>query len=237
VLGEVGAVVSVASGEDGADGAAGAAGEGEDGEAALAAAAGAEEPSPLVVFAGAVVATVVAGAAGVPVGLSDAFPSPPPRAMAGVPGGAFGLEPPATASEPMPPGPIDSDGAAGVPVGLSDALPGPPPRATAGPASDAVETFPIAPRAGPKSAGLGVPPATAAPPTPGALPVLAEVAVELPEPRVVFVGPNRLDVSVPMLPRAAAAACDPASSCANVVKLGPGAPSGETATWPVGAAP
>jgi hypothetical protein len=44
---------------------------------------------------------------------------------------------------------------------------------------------------------------------------LAEVAVELPEPFVVFVGPNRLDVSVPMLPRAAFAAADPNSWCAN----------------------
>jgi hypothetical protein len=102
-------------------------------------------------------------------------------------------------------------GAAGVPVGLSDALPGPPPRATAGPASDAVETFPIAPRAGPKSAGPPNPPPTAAPPTPGALPpevgpVFAEVAVELPVPRVVFVGPpNSSPVSAEMLLRAACA--------------------------------
>jgi hypothetical protein len=40
------------------------------------------------------------------------------------------------------------------------------------------------------------------PPKFGAALVLAEVAVELPEPRVVFVGPNWLLVSVPMLPRA-----------------------------------
>jgi hypothetical protein len=92
-------------------------------------------------------------------------------------------------------------GAATVPVGLSDALPGPPPRATPGAVTAAVETLPIAPRAGPKSAGPGVPPATAAPPTPGAEPVFAEVAVELPEPFVVFVA--GLVVSAPMPPRAA----------------------------------
>jgi hypothetical protein len=114
----------------------------------------------------------------------------------------------------------DATVVAGVPVGLSDALPGPPPKATPGAVTAAVETLPIAPRAGPKSAGPPKPPPTAAPPTPGALPpevgpVLAEVAVELPEPFVVFVGPNRLDVSVPMLPRAAFAAADPNSWCAN----------------------
>jgi hypothetical protein len=118
-------------------------------------------------------------------------------------------------------------GAATVPVGLVTA---------------AVETLPIAPRAGPKSAGPGVPPATAAPPTPGALPpevgpVLAEVAVELPVPFVVFVAPNGLDVSAAMPPRAACACGEPNSCCAKVAKLGPGSPSGETVTWPTGAAP
>jgi hypothetical protein len=126
-------------------------------------------------------------------------------------------------------------GAAGEPVGLSDALPGPPPRATDGDVTAAVETLPIAPRAGPKSAGPGVPPATAAPPTPGAEPVLVEVAVALPEPFVVFVA--GLVVSEPMPPRAAWAAWPPNNCCAKVAKLGPGSPSGETVTAPTGAAP
>ena len=153
-----------ALGEGGAVGAVGAVGEvGEDGEASFAAEAGAEEPSPFVVVAGAD-ATVVAGAAGVPVGLSDALPGPPPSATVdGVPGGAFGLEPPATASEPMPPGPIDNEGAAGEP------LPKP------------------------------------WPPKFGAAFVLAAVAVELPVPFVVFVGPNSSPVSAEMLLRAACA--------------------------------
>jgi hypothetical protein len=125
-------------------------------------------------------------------------------------------------------------GADGEPVGLSDALPGPPPRATAGAVTADVETFPIAPRAGPKSAALGAPPATAAPPTPGAEPVLAEVAVALPEPRVVFVGAV---VSAAMPPRAAWAAWPPNNCCAKAAKLGPGSPSGETVTAPTGAAP
>jgi len=137
----------------------------------------------------------------------------------------------------------DATVVAGVPVGLSDALPGPPPKATPGAVTAAVETLPIAPRAGPKSAGPPKPPPTAAPPTPGALPpevgpVLAEVAVELPEPRVVFVGPpNSSPVSAEMLLRAACACGDPNSCCAKVAKLGPGTPSGETVTCPTGAAP
>jgi hypothetical protein len=65
------------------------------------------------------------------------------------------------------------------------------------------------------------------PPKFGAAFVLAEVAVELPDPFVVLVGPNRLLVSVPMLPRAACAAADPNSWCAKSAKLGPGAASGE----------
>jgi hypothetical protein len=136
----------------------------------------------------------------------------------------------------------DATVVAGVPVGLSDALPGPPPKATPGAVTAAVETLPIAPRAGPKSAGPPKPPPTAAPPTPGALPpevgpVLAEVAVELPVPFVVFVAPNGLDVSAAMPPRAACACGEPNSCCAKVAKLGPGGPMPDWVTAPTGAAP
>jgi hypothetical protein len=136
----------------------------------------------------------------------------------------------------------DATVVAGEPVAVSDALPGPPPSATLGAVTAAVETLPIAPRAGPKSAGPPKPPPTAAPPTPGALPpevgpVLAEVAVELPVPFVVFVGPNSSPVSAEMLLRAACACGDPNSCCAKVAKLGPGGPMPDWVTAPTGAAP
>jgi hypothetical protein len=229
-----------ALGEGGAVGAAGAA---DEGEAAFAAAGAAEEPSPVVTLGEAGEGAVGADAtvvAGVPVGLSDALPGPPPRATDG-PGVPTADDPAAPGSPTpfVPPKPVASAKfpkvKAGVPVGLSDALPGPPPRATVvgvpggafGLEPPATASDPMPPGPIDNEGAAGEPLPKPCPPKFGAAFVLAEVAVELPDPFVVLVGPNRLLVSVPMLLRAACAAADPNSWCAKSAKLGPGAASGE----------